>query len=152
VGSAPSPADVGRSAPLAGRPLCFQTTLTKCKVRAVHPVAALVCGRREARSRRVLTAALIITPLDPLASGPIAFGMAMAASGPDDLANTNNPLLYILASVLGIAIFGLVGALATGYERRAVHLSNRLAIVSLAAGSSILALLLFELLADFPGS
>jgi hypothetical protein len=102
----------------------------------------------EHRSRRTLSASLIITPLALLASGPIAFGLAMAASGPDDLTNANNPLLYVLAVVLGIAIFGLVGALAAGYERRAVQLSNRLAIASLAAGSSILALLVFGLLAD----
>jgi hypothetical protein len=118
----------------------------------MQQVADPVWAGRESRSRRTLTAALIITPLAVLASGPIAFGMAMAASGPDDLTNGDNPLLYVLAVVLGIAVFGLVGALAAGYERRAVQLSNRLAIASLAAGSTILALLVLALLADLFGS
>jgi hypothetical protein len=54
--------------------------------------------------RRLLAAVWVLTPLSVLASGPMAFGIAMSGGGEHDLGDPGRPLLKVLVAFVAVAV------------------------------------------------
>jgi hypothetical protein len=80
---------------------------------------------------------LVVVPLGCLLALPMAFGIYMSPSNPDELGSAHNPLLYLLGALVAIAtIAALAATLAKLCAAFAVW-RRRLLLVAIVAGATI---------------